>query len=112
MMYASGCYSNYSLWESYKHAANPNEVKAIINYEVYPEVGEQYRSTIQELVDASVIYKEYQASLQEEATRCEQYERAGKQYPFEEHKRQLDSLLAERLYYYPTVTISKLKKFI
>ena len=95
--YASGCYSKYNLWDSYKHELLPTEVDSILNYETYPEVREDLHQVILDLDHSVTKYNEYLVSLRHEQQQAEYMERRGKQYPYEENKRQLDALLETEL---------------
>jgi len=105
--YASGSYTKYNLWDSYKHILTPGEVEDILNYVVMPDVRQDLHEPINKLDIAVGVYTKYQEELRHEQQQAEYMERRGKQYPYEENKRQLDELLLVDLKGYPVDALKK-----
>jgi hypothetical protein len=95
--YAGGCYTMYELWDSYRHVLNPNQVKDILDYRIAPEVREDLRVTITDLVELSYLFKAHQEELHKEVEKCESYERTGKTYPYEDRVTQLNAVYKGRI---------------
>ena len=91
MMYASGCYSKYELWESVKYMYGPGQLEEILY------APSEYLPAILELDQNILLYSNYQKELRAEVDHTDYMEKRGKTHPYEERKRQLDEIYLSQM---------------
>jgi hypothetical protein len=108
--YSSGKYDRLELLLAYKDIVNGEDIPAILDYLVFPELKLELKQRIIEVPLAQEVYEEYQNTLRALVNKAEAMELSGnKHFPFAESKALAMEIAKSKLSGLTTITFEDLR---
>lgn len=110
--YASGKYDKLQLLLDNKDVVKGQDIEAILNYLVLPEVKQELKQRISEVPTAQEYYAEYQEGIRKLVEQAEALELSGnKHFPYKERKEVLYNALVDSMKTLQTIKVNELRGF-